>query len=87
MLKKSVLPAGEQTIAFMFVKSIIIAVIVSLGRPYAPFSLCMKSTTGEKSMNSNVALRFFTGAPLMKSQMYEPVCIYVYVCICISTYI
>ena len=35
MLKKSVSPSGERAITFVFYKSIIIALTVSLGRPYA----------------------------------------------------
>ena len=54
--KKSMSLFGEQTIAFMFMVSIIIAISVSLGRTYARsifsiFPLCRESNTLEKSTN------------------------------------
>ena len=63
-ISKSVLPAGEWTIAFVFLQSMIIAVIFSLQRSYAivafaPSSLCMESNALEKLMTNSVALRFF----------------------------
>ena len=54
--------SGEQTIVFVFLQSIIIAVTTSLGRPYSGsicsiFPLCVESNAFEKSTNSSVALR------------------------------
>ena len=57
-------PSGERTIAFVFLKSIIIVVTVSLGIPYANnicsiFYLCMESNSSEKFINCSVVSRFF----------------------------
>ena len=70
MSKKLVLLSGEQTIAFAFLLSIIIAVTISLLRTcirsiYSIFLLWMESNPLEKSMNNSVVLRFFACTPLM----------------------
>ena len=57
MLKKFASPSSEWTIAFMFLKSIIITVTV--GSSICSLFLCMKSNVLEKSTNNSVALRFF----------------------------
>ena len=56
MSKKAVSPSGEWTFTIVFLLSIIMAVIVYLGRPYAScicfiFPLCMESSAFEKSTN------------------------------------
>ena len=62
MSKQSVSPSGEQT--FVFLYSLIIAAIVSFGRPQASsicsiFPLCMGSKALERSTNNIVASMFF----------------------------
>ena len=63
MSKKSVSPSCEQTLTFVFLYSIIMAVTVSLGdhklEVFAPSSLCMESNVFKRSTNERVALRFF----------------------------
>ena len=70
MLKISVSPSGMQTIAFVFLQSIIKVVIFSLGRAYASsicsiFPQCIESNSLEKSMKNTVVLRFFAHTLLM----------------------
>ena len=67
MAQKSRSPSGEWTISFVFLLSIIIAVTVSLERPYARsicpiFLLCIESNALEKSTYNSVASRFFLHA-------------------------
>ena len=63
-----VLSLGERTIAFMFLQSLIIAVIASFWSPYA-CSICsffhqrMNLNATLKSVNKSVASRFFAHNP------------------------
>ena len=66
--KTSVSPLVEQTIAFVFLQSIIIAVIVYLGRPHVShiwfiLLLWIGSNAVEKSTNNSAASRFFARIP------------------------
>ena len=72
--KKVVSPSGDLTIARVFVYSIIIALIVSFGIPYADriyfyFNLSIESNAFEKSINISIAGTFFDFTPSIKRRM------------------